>query len=77
MSCAGICRSCACAEDPAGSSDMPQICSYVYVEQVRMMTSGVGWTWRHFGEVEWVPARHAGMCTRSREWFDMEMCRVR
>eukprot|EP01047_Picozoa_sp_COSAG01_P053426 COSAG01_NODE_5726_length_4072_cov_1643.369242_4_plen_43_part_00 len=37
-------RSCAGAEDRADSGDMLPICSSVCVVQVRMMTSGVGWT---------------------------------
>ena len=70
-------RSCAGAEDRADSGDMLPICSSVCVVQVRMMTSGVGWTYRHFGEIEGMPVRHANVCYWSPGRLDIEMCSVR
>jgi hypothetical protein len=55
---------------------MPPICSCVRDVQVRMMISGVGWTWRHIGGMEEVPVRHANVCYGSWELLDMEMCRL-
>jgi hypothetical protein len=70
-------RSCARAEDQADSGDIPPICPCVCVVQVHMMTSGVGWTWRHIGGVEEVSVRHASVCYCSPGRLDMDMCRVR
>jgi hypothetical protein len=69
-------RSCAGVEDRADSGDMPPICSCVRDVQVRMMISGVGWTWRHIGGMEEVPVRHANVCYGSWELLDMDMCRL-